>query len=1232
MKKDTDNAGIIKEEANVPLGDLASRKNIIFQRILIAVFIFLVANIIAFGYISYQNYSKHFQHDRERELATIADMKANEISQYLRERLGNGGMLFERDTFYNAVRRFLEDPADSVNTEYLKKWMARYGKHYQYDNAIILDTLGAVRLSVEPIGGISFCSNTVKSAFDCLEKGEVMLDDFHRDENDGKIYLAVLVPILPEDDKGPALGVLVLRIDPAKYLYPFIEKWPVPSDTAETLLVRREGNDVVFLNELRFKKNTALSLRFPIDSNKDLPSAKAALGQKGIMEGLDYRKVPVIAYVRDVPNSPWLLVARVDKSEAFAPMRRQLLNVLIIIIIAIIAIGMTIWFIWRRSKLVFYKAHFKMAQDLRISEESYRRLFEAAQDAVLILDFETGMVLDANPFFLKLTGYSLSEIHKKYIWDIGPIKNIIPSKDNFQELCRTEYIRYEDQPLETKSGNVAYVEFISNVYIAGGKKVIQCNIRDITERKKVEAEAQRLASVVRHSSELINISDLDGKMVFINEAGSRMLGISAEEVTRFNIMQVIPAHLKEKVDKELMPALLDTGGWSGDLQYINMKTGKLTDVHAVTFTVKDPDSGKPLFLANISLDITERKTAQAELQENALRIKTLNDNLTLGMVYQVLRLKDGTRKFTYLSDAVKRLYGCTPADAMADANKIYGKIHSEDIDQLRREEEKAHLNMKVFKSEVRVIGPDGNTRWSSFVATPRFMEDGSSIWDGIEFDITVRKQLEEDLAREKETQYRTLVESLPQKVYLKNRRSVYLSCNANFAKDLKIRPEEIVGKTDHDLFPTYLAEKYRLDDKRVMDSGQSENIEEEFMVIKDFLRGAQKSIINTVKVPIYDTDGYVSGIFGIFWDITERKKNEEAVRDLNKQIEFVLGATHTGLDIIDADFNMVYIDPEWKKVYGEHDGKKCYEYFMDRDEECPNCGVRKAFDTKETVVTEEVLAKEGNRIVQVTSMPFQDKDGNWLVAEVNVDITERKRLEEELRQADALRSSTEIKSKFTSMVSHELRSPMSVIKESINLVLEGLVGSVSVEQKDVLETAKNNIDRLSRLINNVLDFQKIEAGRMDLNIKEHELNNIVQATSKGMNILAQEKGLGFTVDLDEKIGGVMFDKDKISQVLTNLLSNAIKFTDKGSISVSTRHEDGVVHVIVEDTGTGIQAEDIPKLFHTFEQLNSGAGRKKGGTGLGLAISKEIILAHNGKIWAASEFGKGSKFHFTLPVK
>ena len=177
-------------------------------------------------------------------------------------------------------------------------------------------------------------------------------------------------------------------------------------------------------------------------------------------------------------------------------------------------------------------------------------------------------------------------------------------------------------PLVGKTGYVALILFV----LVGGAVVVLYVVaqRDILSRKQAEEEVQKLASVVKYSSELVNLATLDGKMIFINDAGSRMLGIDPAEAAHTNIMEVIPDHLKDKVQTELLPALMQNHTWEGELQYLNLKTGELTDVHVMTFTVQDPVTGMPLYLANVSLDITERKRGEEELKKS---LSLLNSTL-----------------------------------------------------------------------------------------------------------------------------------------------------------------------------------------------------------------------------------------------------------------------------------------------------------------------------------------------------------------------------------------------------------------------------------------------------------------------------------------------------------------------------------------------------------------------------------------------------------------------------
>ncbi len=246
-----------------------------------------------------------------------------------------------------------------------------------------------------------------------------------------------------------------------------------------------------------------------------------------------------------------------------------------------------------------------------------------------------------------------------------------------------------------------------------------------------------------------------------------------------------------------------------------------------------------------------------------------------------------------------------------------------------------------------------------------------------------------------------------------------------------------------------------------------------------------------------------------------------------------------------------------------------------------------------------------------------------------------KRKNEELEVANRkLNGLYETQKEFTSTVSHELRTPLASIKTAIDIVVSGTPGQLNPDQKNFLDKARNNVDRLTRLINDILDLSKLEAGKTQLNFEIRDINAITLEIADIQQAVAQKKGLFMRTELAEDISPVPLDVDKMHQVLSNLISNAIKFTEQGGVTLKTRNnkEANHVEVCVEDTGGGISQEDIPKLFKKFQQLGDPAMRKTGGTGLGLAICHEIIKQHGGRIWITSEEGKGSCFHFILPIQ
>jgi signal transduction histidine kinase len=238
---------------------------------------------------------------------------------------------------------------------------------------------------------------------------------------------------------------------------------------------------------------------------------------------------------------------------------------------------------------------------------------------------------------------------------------------------------------------------------------------------------------------------------------------------------------------------------------------------------------------------------------------------------------------------------------------------------------------------------------------------------------------------------------------------------------------------------------------------------------------------------------------------------------------------------------------------------------------------------------------------------------------------ERKKVGHKLKEA------MEAKADLVNMVSHDLRIPLTAIKEGIDIVLVGEAGKVNDEQKEFLDLAKRNVERLTRLITDFLDYQKIEADRQQFNIQKNDINELMKDVHKTMEPVARQKGLDFRIDLEEGLSKTEFDYDGITRVVTNLVSNALKFTAEGSICLRTRKDENTIVVAVSDTGCGISKDDLGKLFQKYGQIKSAKVKDIEGTGLGLAISKLIVEHHRGKIWAESQPGKGSTFFFYLPA-
>ncbi len=348
-------------------------------------------------------------------------------------------------------------------------------------------------------------------------------------------------------------------------------------------------------------------------------------------------------------------------------------------------------------------------------------------------------------------------------------------------------------------------------------------------------------------------------------------------------------------------------------------------------------------------------------------------------------------------------------------------------------------------------------------------------------------------------------------------------------------------------------------------------------------------------------------------EIIERKQIEEALRSSEANLHKVISVSPEGIIILGQNGIINFAN-------------STAESFLDRDSR-QLLGEKFAFPINLNKATEIEIVRKTGEIVTVemnlTEIDWE-KQKAYLVSLHN--ITERKKAEKKIKEA------IEIKSKFVSTASHELRTPLTAIKEGIRLVINEKTGELNDEQKELLSIAKRNVDRLARLINDVLDFQKLESGGMSFNLQENDINIIVKDVYDTMAPAVKRLGLDFILECEANLPKAKFDSDRIVQVITNMVSNAMRFTEKGTIKIATIKSENVVQVSVTDTGYGIRRDDLPRVFHEYEQLGQDGDRKTGGAGLGLAISKAIIEQHRGKICVKSEYTKGSTFYFILPVK
>ncbi|MDD5503662.1 MAG: PAS domain S-box protein, partial [Candidatus Thermoplasmatota archaeon] len=682
---------------------------------------------------------------------------------------------------------------------------------------------------------------------------------------------------------------------------------------------------------------------------------------------------------------------------------------------------------------------------LKDSETRYRRLFEAAKDGILILDWETGQIVDVNPFIVDLLGFSHNELLGKKLWEIGIFKDIAANKMAFEELKARGRIRYEDLPLETKSGRRISVEFVSNVYEVDHTKVVQCNIRDITERKKAEESLHesesRYRTIVESTEDLITLVDINGKFLFVNHSAQKIFGLKPEDCIGKSAFDFIhPEDRQATMDafRKWLVSKDETAHYENRQIHVNGGASQMLWTISKVYGEKNHVAG---FLS-IARDITERKKAEDALYESEAQLSNAARIAKLGYwEYNVLN-----DLFTF-TDSFYAIFHTTAEKAggytMPSAEYAKRFVHPDDAalvgEEVRKTIETKDPNFSR-QLEHRMIYADGGTGYISvrfFIVKDK---SGRTVKTyGVNQDITEQKKAEESL-KDSEEKFRTLYESARDAIVLIDMDGKITDVNPAAHNIYGISREALVGKSFMEL-----------------DFLKEEELPKLAEMFGRYLNGENvESLETTIRVE--DEDRYVeaypsllkkggqaSGVQVILRDITDKKKAETAIRESEEKFRLIAENSFDGIFTVNLEGKLSYASPSAERIYGykreEIVGKDVLEWM----ELVGVPGAANPFAEKM-----QDLAK-GNAVTNL-AFPSRKKDGTPLFTEINAtpiimdgefngihatvrDVTERKKTEETKVELEAMKHLGEMKTKFVSVATHELRTPVVSIKGYTDLLM-----------------------------------------------------------------------------------------------------------------------------------------------------------------------------------------------------